>query len=1013
MATADLIQELNQDLLDAYAAIEAKGGTVPAEKNSNALAEAISTITGGEPGPGPEPEPDPYYVPYFDGGEYGAVAYLDGNEDVQYHYFTADEEHKIAAVDISSSRINIVVDGEQINKNRVVAYSFGTAETAPGINDSGVFYDCQNLRVLYNLEKANGTTVGDYFCGSCRVLNCPLKFSPKVTSVRGNVLIGCYSFNSTITLPEGVTSIGGYFLQNGYAYNKPIILPSTIKTIGTYFLYGCHVFNSSISLPKSLESIGSYFLYNNYSFNQPLLFSGPLNSIGSYFLSNCHRFNQTVSLPEGLARIDEYFMSACDGFNQPLTIPSTVTSIQNYFLYECRKFNAPLTFSTPSSIKTINSSVLSGCYNFNQPIEIPDSVTAIYDSFLRNCYAFNSKITFSDNCTQIGGYFLSSDSSFNQSLELPSSLTSIGRNFLSNALSFNGKITWRASREEDRKLSLDINFLAGCESFNQSINEILAVTTSFNTATSGADVSADDGFMVNCKKFNQPIVFNPNFTSFIPAGFLHKCVSFNSPITFPESISGIYTDFLKGCISFNQPITMPTITNASVTYNCHNLLRDCTSFNQPINFSADDKHTLSNNIFAYFLRGCTSFNSKVTFTGQPKGTLSFYLYGCDAYNQPVVLPESITGVNYFLCYCDSFNSTIEAPGVTALGSSYLSYNKTIKNNVPYPENAATVSDRFLANSQVEQVVIPDTIKSIGTYFLSDCRELKEVVFEGTPTITSSTSNIGMESDSANAYAYGVLLSGPNAEAMIGNFSYRSSSPFRRVYLESDTVLLYYVRSNGVTYRLTTRNDLNTFKDTWCNRGISGTTEIHYQPGVATLDDITTLPISYDFLSYCRDAQIDGLQYFTHLTRIGNSFLYAATNWDGVLPDLSNVTSIGNYFGYSNTPFKEELKLGDSLTSIGSDFLENNSNYTYPLTLPDSVTNIGNYFLYNCYNFTGPLNVGKSSGIYSGQYMLSTGSATALEYTEGITLTGANAEAWKMGLPDRTTNPYRKLIIANS
>lgn len=44
MATADLLSELNQNLLDYYAAVEAKGGTVPEEKNTNNLVTALESI---------------------------------------------------------------------------------------------------------------------------------------------------------------------------------------------------------------------------------------------------------------------------------------------------------------------------------------------------------------------------------------------------------------------------------------------------------------------------------------------------------------------------------------------------------------------------------------------------------------------------------------------------------------------------------------------------------------------------------------------------------------------------------------------------------------------------------------------------------------------------------------------------------------------------------------------------------------------------------------------------------
>ena len=47
MATADLLQELAADLQNAYTAVSNKGGTIPANKNTNNLATAIASIPSG------------------------------------------------------------------------------------------------------------------------------------------------------------------------------------------------------------------------------------------------------------------------------------------------------------------------------------------------------------------------------------------------------------------------------------------------------------------------------------------------------------------------------------------------------------------------------------------------------------------------------------------------------------------------------------------------------------------------------------------------------------------------------------------------------------------------------------------------------------------------------------------------------------------------------------------------------------------------------------------------------
>ena len=47
MAISDLLTKLNTDITNAYNAIEAKGGTIPTDKNTENLVDAINSISGG------------------------------------------------------------------------------------------------------------------------------------------------------------------------------------------------------------------------------------------------------------------------------------------------------------------------------------------------------------------------------------------------------------------------------------------------------------------------------------------------------------------------------------------------------------------------------------------------------------------------------------------------------------------------------------------------------------------------------------------------------------------------------------------------------------------------------------------------------------------------------------------------------------------------------------------------------------------------------------------------------
>lgn len=151
----------------------------------------------------------------------------------------------------------------------------------------------------------------------------------------------------------------------------------------------------------------------------------------------------------------------------------------------------------------------------------------------------------------------------------------------------------------------------------------------------------------------------------------------------------------------------------------------------------------------------------------------------------------------------------------------------------------------------------------------------------------------------------------------------------------------------------------------------------------------------------------------NLRIIGDNFLSQANKFDQAL-DLRNVTTIGTNFLNYCSKFNKTLTLS-SVTSIGNYFMTHCEMFAQSLTLPSSLKTVGTYFMNGCYQFVGPLSCGgpsSSSGISSNNYTLASDKNTVPMYTTGVTLTGDNASVWKNRLADRTSSPYRKLILSS-
>lgn len=154
--------------------------------------------------------------------------------------------------------------------------------------------------------------------------------------------------------------------------------------------------------------------------------------------------------------------------------------------------------------------------------------------------------------------------------------------------------------------------------------------------------------------------------------------------------------------------------------------------------------------------------------------------------------------------------------------------------------------------------------------------------------------------------------------------------------------------------------------------------------------------------------------------IGANFLSNCSAFNQPI-SLPKVDEIGDYFMMNCSSFNSEIALNDGLLTIGSRFMYGCSSFAQPFTIPSGLLssnflskNPGERFMQNCNKFTGPLvcNFSVSSKFPTDNYTLSTTGASNPIYAIGVTLTGPYAQAWKTALPDRTSSPYRKLVVGS-
>lgn len=485
MTIASEISKLNNNLLDAYSAIGTKGGTVPANKNTDNLTTAINSIPAGTPGT----TDSSILIKGYDTttgvitgsnlGSTGKVYLLDRDTHTYNELPTSSYTSTSITLTTPINRATIQGNtcfyvqptGEGIS-NKFMVYGDGTL-TVPGW---GLVYvqdeltrtiskiTCANSTDLNRLQGANNTfgnevtingvtifksqivgfqfgdsitsySIPTLFLAQLENLNQPVVFTNKVTMSTSSTYLMRYNYGFDCPIVFTTQNrVGNYGLMYCRSFNQPLDISMFRYLNATYFMEYCESFNQELKLPTTLTttSIGNYFLYYARSFNQPLKLPTNLTGIGSYFLENCSAFNSPIDFGNNLTTIGTYFMAYDTSFNQPLTFPSGFTNAGTFFLAYCYVFDSKLTIP---GLRTIGTNMLAGT-NYNHDTSWLSGVTSIGNNFMFQNNAYNQPIVLSSNLTTIGTNFLAYCQAFNHKLVIPSSVTSIGVSFMQTALSF-------------------------------------------------------------------------------------------------------------------------------------------------------------------------------------------------------------------------------------------------------------------------------------------------------------------------------------------------------------------------------------------------------------------------------------------------------------------------------------------------------------------------------------------------------------------------------------------------
>ncbi|MBQ3502935.1 MAG: leucine-rich repeat protein, partial [Clostridia bacterium] len=778
-----------------------------------------------------------------------------------------------------------------------------TKVTLPGtllvIGDSA-FYGCTNLTSVYMSH--NVTTIGDSAFYMCSALDVEDSFSSSMKDIGNDAFAGCSS----------LTSAGlGRALK--------------LTTIGDSAFAGCTKLNWFTSLSSTEFSIGSKAFENCTSLEEVYAYN--LSELGDEAFVGCSALTDLYLNGAEITSIGYGVFKDCVNLNIA-TLPSTVTAIGDYAFYNCKSLNLT---ELSTDIKTIGNYAFYNCTALTA--DIPALVSTIGD------YAFYGTSITTVNRLQaietVGDYAFAGCTNLERFEFMPITLPRFGVHVFDGCESLIYK-------------TYDNAYYLGQYDFNDACYLLVkAVNTNITSCTinTNAYIILDSAFE-GCS--NLTSISIPSATRYIGSNAFSGCTNLNSvtledryyweisngentQVILPSSLEDanavaiafidVYCDYSWTKIEDVETFTL-TYTeqpNSTMTILRNGEVYDGTEIKWgdvlTVTFTADEGYKIENYSFSNsegtleHKNGVIDVTSDITITYEVVEGIT-----------EEMLENGTLGDNWYTLNADGASYSVKKGGETLTDEVVIIGRK--HKGLPVTailDGTGTSSNGVFNNQMMDNIIIPNTVTSIGQFAFYGCTSLNSI------TIPNSVTTIGNDAFVRCWQMAEVIFEENSQLATIGNDTFSGCTALRSITIPQSVTSIDISAFKGCTQLHTVKfeeNSMLTSLGTYVFENCEALTTINIPSALTTISQYT--------FSGCINLQNVQFDEESQLTTISSNAFYNCTGLQNLTIPKSVLKIEANAFygctGISSVTFGNTdnwiVELNGVVTNLYDEHLSN-------------------------------------------------------------------------------------------